>query len=67
MMMKGASEAAQRTMDAPSAEMMPYVAQSEPIVTGEPTTDIYVSIIITLGVIVAGLIIERILRARRKD
>jgi DNA-binding transcriptional ArsR family regulator len=67
MMMKGASEAAQRAMDAPSAEMMPYAAQSQPVATGEPTTDIYVSIIITLVVIVAGLIIERILRARRKD
>ena len=67
MMMKGASETAQRAMDAPAppAEMMPYAASSP--TTGEPSVDIYISIIITLGVIVIGLIIERILRARRKD
>lgn len=35
--------------------------------TGEPTVDIYISIIAALGVIVIGLIIERIIRARRKE
>ena len=46
-------------------EHMPYMA---PNVTpsGEPTIDIYISIIVVLGVVVVGLIIERILRARRK-
>ncbi|MBI5860333.1 MAG: ArsR family transcriptional regulator [Nitrosarchaeum sp.] len=34
--------------------------------TGEPTIDIYVSIIVVLSVVVVGLIIERIFRARRK-
>ncbi|MGI0003866.1 MAG: ArsR/SmtB family transcription factor [Candidatus Nitrosotenuis sp.] len=67
MMMKEASETAQRAMDAPSAELAPYAASSQSVSTGEPTIDIYVSIIITLGVIVVGLIIERLLRARRKD
>jgi DNA-binding transcriptional ArsR family regulator len=66
MMMKGAEESAQRAMDAPPAEMVPYAA-SQPLSTGEPSIDIYISVIITLGVIVAGLIIERALRARRKD
>ena len=69
MMMKGASESAQSAMDAPSAdvsqELAPYALQTAS--TGEPSIDIYISIIITLGVIVAGLVIERILRARRKD
>ncbi len=68
MMMKEASETAQRAMDAPapSVEMAPYAA-SQSLSTGEPSLDIYVSIIITLIVIVTGLIIERIFRARRKD
>jgi DNA-binding transcriptional ArsR family regulator len=34
--------------------------------TGEPTVDIYISIIVTLGIVVIGLIIERALRARKK-
>ncbi len=67
MMMKGESESAQMAIDAPSAEMAPFATQNQPISTGEPTIDIYISIIVTLGVIVAGLIIERLLRAHRKD
>jgi len=35
-------------------------------VTGEPATDLYISIIITLGVVIIGLMVERVLRARRK-
>lgn len=34
--------------------------------TGEPITDIYISAIVALGIIVIGLIIERILRSRKK-
>jgi DNA-binding transcriptional ArsR family regulator len=67
-MMEQAEEAAQKSLQAPEssiAESMPFVAQGD-VQTGEPMTDIYVSIIVTLGVIVIGLIIERILRARRK-
>jgi DNA-binding transcriptional ArsR family regulator len=67
-MMEQAEEAAQKSLQAPEssiAESMPFVAQGD-VQTGEPMTGIYVSIIVTLGVIVIGLIIERILRARRK-
>jgi DNA-binding transcriptional ArsR family regulator len=65
-MMKAAPEMAQRAMD--SAPASPQVmqdtgAQLYQATTGEPTTDIYLSIIITLGVVVVGLIIERIIRA----
>jgi hypothetical protein len=59
-------EMAQKAAEAPAAEMAPFAA-NDTIVTGEPATDIYISIIITLGVIVIGLIIERIIRSRRKD
>jgi DNA-binding transcriptional ArsR family regulator len=66
MMMEQAEEAAQKSLEAPSiAESAPFAAQGD-IQTGEPATDIYVSIIVTLGVVVIGLIIERILRARKK-
>lgn len=67
MMMKGAEEA-QRAMDLaePSSEMTQLAPQSQ-LSTGEPALDIYISMIVTLGVIVIGLIIERALRARRKD
>ena len=34
--------------------------------TGEPTIDIYISVIVVLSVVVVGLVIERIFRARRK-
>lgn len=34
--------------------------------TGVPSIDVYISIIATLGIVVIGLIIERILRARKK-
>jgi DNA-binding transcriptional ArsR family regulator len=65
MMMEQAEEAAQKSLEAPPvAESMPFAAQD--VQTGEPATDIYISIIVTLGVVVLGLIIERILRARRK-
>ena len=65
MMMEQAEESAQKSLEAPSiAESMPFAAQD--VQTGEPATDIYISIIVTLGVVVLGLIIERILRARKK-
>jgi DNA-binding transcriptional ArsR family regulator len=60
-------EMAQRALEAPAAKMAPFMGQAETTTTGEPTVGIYVSIIITLGVVVIGLIIERILRSRRKD
>ncbi|TBR09678.1 MAG: ArsR family transcriptional regulator [Candidatus Nitrosotenuis sp.] len=67
-MMKSAPEMAQRALESSEA---PQTAQDAGIqmyqaTTGEPTTDIYLSIIITLGVVVVGLIIERIIRAYRK-
>ncbi|MBI5146808.1 MAG: winged helix-turn-helix transcriptional regulator [Thaumarchaeota archaeon] len=67
-MMKAAPEMAQRSLPAPE---VPQSAQDAGIqmyqaTTGEPTTDIYLSLIITLSVVVVGLIIERIIRARRK-
>ncbi len=67
MMMEQAEEAAQKSLEAPPsiAESVPFAAQGD-IQTGEPITDIYVSIIVTFGVVVIGLIIERILRARKK-
>jgi PKD repeat protein len=69
-MMKAAPEMAQKSLSAPTPEV-PQAAHDAGIqmyqtTTGEPTTDIYLSIIITLGVVVVGLIIERIIRARRK-
>lgn len=67
-MMKSAPEMAQRALQ-PSPEAS-QAAQDTGIqmyqATGEPATDIYISIIITLGVVVVGLIIERIIRAYRK-
>ncbi len=70
MMMKSAPEMAQKSLSAPAPEV-PQAAQDAGIqmyqaTTGEPATDIYLSIIITLSVVVVGLIIERIIRARRK-
>ena len=67
-MMKSAPEMAQRALESSEA---PQAAQDTGVqmyqsATGEPTTDIYLSIIITLGVVVVGLIIERIIRAYRK-
>jgi len=68
-MMKSAPEMAQRALQSPPPEA-PQVAQDAGIqmyqATGEPTTDIYLSIIVTLCVVVIGLIIERIIRAHRK-
>lgn len=69
-MMKAAPETAQRSLQAPTPEVS-QAAQDAGIqmyqaTTGEPTTDIYLSIIITLSVVVVGLIIERIIRARKK-
>jgi hypothetical protein len=46
-------------------DMMAYVTPQSPM-TGEPISDLYLSIIIALAVGVIGLIIERILSARRK-
>ena len=68
-MMKDAPEMAQRSIESSpeafqatqDAEIQAYQAT-----TGEPTTDIYLSIIITLGVIIIGLIIERIIRTYTK-
>lgn len=50
------------TLDAPGHEG----ASALTVATGEPVIDIYISIIVTLSVVVVGLIIERMLRARRK-
>jgi DNA-binding transcriptional ArsR family regulator len=66
-----AEESAQKALQAPAPpsipeEAVPFAAQSGPVSTGEPTTDTYISIIITLGVVVIGLIIERVLRSRKK-
>ncbi len=68
-MMQGAEEAAQKSFEtqAPATEMAPYAIQADSVSTGEPAIDIYVSIIVTLGVVVIGLIIERIIRSRRKE
>lgn len=67
--MRSAEEATQESLQAPAPavpeEAVPFVTGAEPV-TGEPTTDIYVSIIVTLGVVVIGLVIERILRSRKK-
>ena len=46
-------------------DMMAYVTPQSPM-TGEPISDLYLSIIIALAVGVIGLIIERILSSRRK-
>lgn len=68
-MMKSAPEMAQRALQ-PSPEASQAAqdtgVQMYQATTGEPATDIYISIIITLGVVVVGLIIERIIRAYRK-
>ncbi len=63
--------AADSMMKAAPAPEMSQPAQETGIqmyqaTTGEPTTDVYLSIIVTLSVVVVGLIIERIIRARRK-
>lgn len=67
-MMKAAPEAAQSTLQAPEASQSAQDTgiQMYQTTTGEPTTDIYLSVIVTLSVVVVGLIIERIIRARRK-
>lgn len=68
-MIREAPETAQKTLQAPTtapAEISPYAAQSAPV-SGEPHSDILISIIVTLGIIVIGLIIERFLRSRRKE
>ncbi|MEM2786434.1 MAG: winged helix-turn-helix domain-containing protein [Candidatus Nitrosotenuis sp.] len=68
--MVGTEEAAQKSLQAPApptAETAQYAIQADAIQSGEPLTDIYISIIVTLGVVVIGLIIERILLARRKE
>ncbi|MFN3654933.1 MAG: ArsR/SmtB family transcription factor [Candidatus Nitrosotenuis sp.] len=68
--MMGTEEAAQKSLQAPAppaTEMTPYAMQSDVAQTGEPLTDIYISIIVTLVVVVIGLMVERILRARRKE
>jgi len=60
------TEAAEKCLQAPPiTESVPFTVQGD-IQTGEMTTDIYISIIVTLGVVVLGLIIERVLRARKK-
>ncbi|MFY9301003.1 MAG: ArsR family transcriptional regulator [Candidatus Nitrosotenuis sp.] len=66
-MMLDQPEMAQKALEAPVAEMAPFAAQTETVSASEPTVGIYVSVIITLGVVMIGLIIERILRSRRKD
>lgn len=80
MAMDSAEETAQRSFQAPEppAEPMSSIMESVPqedaareasalaLSTGEPSIDIYVSVIVTLGVVLVGLIIERILRSRKK-
>lgn len=68
-MMKSDPEMAQRALQPPPEA--PQAAQDTGVqmyqaTTGEPATDIYISIIITLGVVIVGLIIERIIRSYRK-
>ncbi|MBM2819900.1 MAG: hypothetical protein HW410_1582 [Nitrosarchaeum sp.] len=58
-MMKAAPEMTQQGIESPPPEAFQAT-------TGEPTTDIYLSIIITLSVIIVGLIIERIIRTYTK-
>jgi predicted transcriptional regulator len=73
-MIQEASEKALQAPVPPEAsleESADLAMQAEPmsiesVQTGEPLTDIYISVIITFGVIIIGLIIERILRSRRK-
>lgn len=69
MMIESAEEATQRSLQAPTPhvpeEAVPFMTQTQPV-AGEPAVDMYISIIVTLGVVVIGLVIERILRARRK-
>lgn len=69
MMIESAEEATQRSLQAPTPpvpeEAVPFMTQIQPV-AGEPAVDMYISIIVTLGVVVIGLVIERILRARRK-
>ncbi|QLH08966.1 winged helix-turn-helix domain-containing protein [Candidatus Nitrosotenuis sp. DW1] len=66
--MESAPEMAQKTLQAPEASQAAQETgiQMYQATTGEPTTDIYLSIIVTLSVVVVGLIIERIIRARKK-
>jgi DNA-binding transcriptional ArsR family regulator len=69
-MMKQAGETAQEASPVPPAapaETMMFSAQDTSAPSGDPLTDIYISVIITLGVVIIGLIIERIIRSRRKD
>jgi DNA-binding transcriptional ArsR family regulator len=67
-MMKAAPEMAQSAVQAPEASQAAQDTgiQMYQATTGEPTVDIYLSVIVTLSVVVVGLIIERIIRARRK-
>jgi DNA-binding transcriptional ArsR family regulator len=69
-----AQSASQAPASAPEATMIMESAKDVPYhggvstftSTGEPTVDIYISVIVTLGIVVIGLIIERALRARKK-
>lgn len=67
-MMKSAPEMAQSAVSAPEASQAAQDTgiQMYQATTGELTVDIYLSVIVTLSVVVVGLIIERIIRARRK-
>lgn len=66
-MMKAAPEMAQRALQPEASQAAQDTGiQMYQAPTGEPTTDIYISIIITLGVVIAGLITERLIRAYRK-
>jgi DNA-binding transcriptional ArsR family regulator len=68
-MMKDTPEMAQRSIESsPEAFQTTQDAgvQAYQATTGEPTTDIYLSIIITLSVGIVGLIIERIIRTYAK-
>lgn len=67
-MMKAAPGMTESTLQAPEASQAAQDTgiQMYQATTGEPTTDIYLSVIITLSVVVVGLIIERIIRAHKK-
>lgn len=66
MMQKSAPAAAPmaESADVP-ADVANYGMQTMQASTGEPMTDIYISIIVALGVVIVGLVIERIWRSRK--
>lgn len=66
MMQKSAPAAVPMTESADvPADIANYGIQTTQTVTGEPMTDVYISIIVALGVVIVGLVIERIWRSRK--